>query len=119
MTEVLFILCAAVAAACALVATVAARKCSALSSQITQLCTALSSERGKLAAHDLELDAITGTLRKLSGRIGALKREENRTESSPSDVPESLRQIPDVAAYKSQLRANLGLVPGKPPPKIR
>lgn len=118
MTEALFILCAAVAAVCALVATVAARKCSEQSKQAIQLCTALSSERGRLAAHDAELDTITATLRKLSGRIGAITRAENReTENGNSEVPPMLRPVGDTAAYKAQLRAKLGLVPGKPAPR--
>lgn len=98
-----------------LIALAAVRKSLAQLSQIRELSSALSNERGRIAAHDAELDQITATLRKLSGRIGAARKAE-RDDSA--DVPESLRQIPDTAAYKANLRARLGIVPGHPAPKI-
>jgi len=116
MTQLFFILCAALAAVSAVIAIVSARKCDALRQQLETVCSALSNERGRIAAHDAELDQITATLRKLSGRIGAIKRAENQ-ENSDSDVPSMIRPIGDAAAYKAQLRAKLGLVPGKPAPR--
>lgn len=107
---------AALALVFALIATYSARKCGELQRNLEVLCSALSNERGRIAAHDAELDQITATLRKLSGRIGAARRAE-AAETSDSDVPEMLRPIPDAAAYKAKLRAKLGLVPGKPAPR--
>jgi len=117
MIEAVFIVCAAVAAVSALIATVAAHKCSAQSQRAAELCTALSSERGKLAAHDAELDTITATLRKLSGRLGQVMRGQNPENSDSDDIPPAIRQINDTAAYKHALRARLGLIPGKPAPR--
>lgn len=106
---------AALALVFALIALYAARKCAAQQQQVLALLQALSNERSRLAAHDAELDQITATLRKLSGRIGAANRAER--EASNGDVPEMLRPIGDTASYKANLRAKLGLVPGKPAPR--
>lgn len=106
---------AALALVFALIATYSARRCGELQRNLEALCSALSNERGRIAAHDAELDQITATLRKLSGRIGAQRRAE--AENSDSEIPPSLRQIPDTASYKAALRAKLGLVPGKPAPR--
>lgn len=109
MTEVFFILCAAVAAVSALIATVAARRCSEQMRQMTSVCSALSSERGRIAAHDAELDQITDTLRKLSGRIGAVRKAQRRN-GDPLDDDE-----PEVdtgrLSWKAQMREKYGLVP--------
>jgi len=99
----------------ALIALYAARKCGEQLQQVQQLLHALSNERGRLAAHDAEIDQITATLRKLSGRIGAANRAER--ESLNGDVPQMLRPVGDTASYKANLRAKLGLVPGKPAPR--
>lgn len=98
-----------------LIALTAARKSSQQLQQVRDLCLTLSGERGRIAAHDAELDQITATLRKLSGRIGAARKAERDAEAD--DIPPSLRTIPDTANYKAQLRAKLGLVPGKPAPR--
>lgn len=100
---------------CVLIASIAARKSSEQLQLARDLCSALSNERGRIAAHDTELDQITATLRKLSGRIGAARKAANEE----GEIPESIKQIPDTAAYKAQLRAKLGIVPGQPAPKFR
>lgn len=107
MSEAIFILCAAVAAVCAFIATAAVRKCSELSNQATALCSALSSERGRIAAHDAELDQITDTLRKLSGRIGAARKEMRRSESSTGDDDNGI----DRQSWKAKMREKYGLTP--------
>lgn len=110
------ILSAALAAVFAAIAIGSALKCAARLQQLEAVLSALSNERGRIAAHDAELDQITATLRKLSGRIGAVKRAEN-AEASNGDVPDMLRPIGDSAQYKAKLRARLGIVPGKPAPR--
>lgn len=110
------ILSVVLAAVFAAIAIGSALKCAARLQQLEGILSALSNERGRIAAHDAELDQITATLRKLSGRIGAMKRAEN-SEDSNSEIPAMIRPIGDAAAYKAQLRAKLGLVPGKPAPR--
>jgi len=107
MTNAVFILCAAVAAVCALIAMVAARKCAELQRQATVLCSALSNERGRIAAHDVELDQITETLRKLSGRIGAARKEQ-RKEGSSGEPAEDVANI-NRLTWKAQMREKYGL----------
>lgn len=107
MTEAVFILCAAVAVACALIATLAARKCVELNRQAAQLCSALSNERGRIAAHDVELDQITETLRKLSGRIGAVRKEAKHSGGS-SGEPEDVANV-NRLTWKAQMREKYGL----------
>lgn len=107
MTQALFMLCAGVAAVCAFIAIAAVRRCNELLQQATSLCTALSSERGRIVAHDAELDQITDTLRKLSGRVGAL-RKEHRSNSDSEGSPTG--EI-DRANWKARMRERYGLVP--------
>jgi predicted nucleic acid-binding Zn-ribbon protein len=103
---------ALVALACALIAMYSARKSATYARESAQLAQALSSERGTIAAHEAEITQLHSTLRKLSGRLGAWQKELNRNEGS-SDEPAA-----DYAGYKARLRAKVGLVPGKPPPKL-
>lgn len=117
MTTLLSGVFAGLALVFALIAMFSARKSNEQLQQVQQLLAALSNERGRIAAHDAELDQITATLRKLSGRIGAARREATEAEASNSDVPPMLRPVGDTAAYKANLRAKLGLVPGKPAPR--
>jgi septal ring factor EnvC (AmiA/AmiB activator) len=102
MTPVLLILCAAVAAVFALVATLAARKCAAHTETVRKIASSLSAERGRIATHDAELDQITDTLRKLSGRIGAA-RKEARALTSEDDANV------DRLTWKAQMRQKYNL----------
>lgn len=108
MTQAVFGVFVAVAAVCALIATVAARRCFDQLREVRQLCTALGTERGRIAAHDAELDQITETLRKLSGRIGAVRKEARKEGSSgePDEVQSTSR-----LTWKAQMREKYGLVP--------
>jgi len=101
-----FIACAVVAAVSALIATVAAHKCAEQLVMVRQICSTLSAERGRIATHDAELDQITDTLRKLSGRIGAARKEARNAGSSgePADVSDINR-----LTWKAQMREKYGV----------
>lgn len=106
MTPAVFGAFVAVAVVCALIAIAAARKCYELLQEARQLCSALGTERGRIAAHDAEIDQITETLRKLSGRIGAVRKEARKEGSSgePEDVANVNR-----LTWKAQMREKYGL----------
>lgn len=108
----LSIACAAVALVSALIAMYSARRSAQLSAESARIAQALSNERGQIAAHGAEIEALASTLRKLSGRIGAWRKEQQQAE------PEPASPAADYAGYKARLRAKVGLVPGKPPPKV-
>ena len=112
MSSVISGVFAAAGAVFAVLALLSARKASATAAQLAELLRAIERERTRIAVHDTELDQITATLRKLSGRIGAA-RKQNSADDAPPDSPAA-----DYAGYKARLRAKVGLVPGKPPPKI-
>jgi len=96
---------AALALVFAVIATFSARKSQQLNAEVMRVCSALSNERGRIAAHDAELDQITTTLRKLSGRIGAARREAKQAEADP--------EVADVnrLTWKAQMREKYGLTP--------
>jgi len=95
---------AVVAVVCALIVIAAVRRCAALFLSAQQLVQSLSAERGRIAAHDAELDQITDTLRKLSGRIGAARKESKQT-NSPSDAVDDVNRL----TWKAQMREKYGL----------
>jgi septal ring factor EnvC (AmiA/AmiB activator) len=105
MTLTLLILSVAVAAVFALVATLAARKCGEHTETVRKIASSLSAERGRIATHDAELDQITDTLRKLSGRIGATRKELR--ENSTSD--EGAAANVDRLTWKAQMREKYNL----------
>lgn len=109
MTTVLSGVFAALALVFALLASFAARKCAAQHELVTTLVRALSGERSKLAAHDAELDQITETLRKLSGRIGAVRKEARATDS-PSEVDADTDAV-NRLTWKAQMREKYGVTP--------
>lgn len=100
----LSIACAVVAVVCALIVIAAVRRCAALFLSAQQLVQSLSAERMRIAAHDAELDQITDTLRKLSGRIGAARKEAKQT-NSPSDPVDDVNRL----TWKAQMREKYGL----------
>jgi len=104
MNEVLFIACAVVAAACALIALLAVRRCAEQIAMVRQVCSALSAERGRIATHDIELDRITDALRKLSGRIAA---EKSRNSAGSAGEPAS--NVVNRDDWKAQMREKYGL----------
>lgn len=112
MIDWLSIACAVVALACALIAMFSARRSAQLSAESARIAQALSNERGQIVAHSAEIDQLASTLRKLSGRIGAMRKEQQQQEPEPESP------AADYAGYKARLRAKVGLVPGKPPPKV-
>lgn len=91
---------------CVLIALSAVRKSFAQQLQIRDLLAKLSAERGRIATHDAELDQITDTLRKLSGRIGAARKEARNGGSSgePAEVADINR-----LTWKAQMREKYGI----------
>lgn len=106
MSTAIFLLCMVVTLACAAIALSAARKCIEQNNAAAKLVRALSDERGRIAAHDAELDQITVTLRKLSGRIGAARREQKREERESEPQGDA-----DRLTWKAQMREKYGLTP--------
>lgn len=104
MPEAIFLLCTGVTLASAVIASFAAHKCSERKAEVARLVRALSDERSRIAAHDAELDQITGTLRKLSGRIGAVRKEARQSEEA--SAPEF-----DRLTWKAKMRERYGIVP--------
>lgn len=99
----------ALAAVFACLAIVSSRKSAACLRQTIEIASALRSVRGKVEAHDAELDAVTDTLRQLRGKFYAERRK-----SLPPEEPQA--DPADVASLKNQLRRKVGLVAGRPAP---
>lgn len=108
--ELIYSLLAVVNLACAATALYAARRSSALLSEARSLCAALSNERGRIAAHDAEIDQITDTLRKLSGRIGAVRRAA-RAAGEQLDDDEPAQLDAGRLSWKAAMREKYGLQP--------
>lgn len=111
MAEMIAGLFAAVAAVCALFAIAAVRKTNRMGRELTDAVRAIAAERTRITAHESEIEQLAATLRKLSGRIGAIRKQNREPDSY--ETPGG-----DVASYKAQLRARVGLVPGRPAPKL-
>ena len=102
---------AAVAAVCALFAIAAVRKANVMLRDLTEAARAIQGERSRISAHESEIEQLAATLRKLSGRIGAIRKQNKEPDEFATPGG-------DVASYKAQLRARVGLVPGRPAPKL-
>lgn len=98
-------LCALVALACALIAIGASRNCARLSDELARALQAVSSQRGTVEALTGAVDSLADQLRTLRGKFYAERRHSPPVDPAPPSVQES----------KAQLRAQLGLVPGKRP----
>jgi hypothetical protein len=106
MIDALFIACAGVALASALIATHASRKCAEQIATARSLCATLSAERGLIATHDIELDRVTDALRKLSGRIAAEKSRSNRSNGDETEAVGI-----DRLTWKAKMRDKYGITP--------
>lgn len=107
MNLVVFGLFAAVGAVCAWIALSAARKCVEQSRQVSVIVTALSNERGRIAAHSAEIEQITATLHKLSGRLGAVRKEAKNSAGSSGD-PDDVANV-NRLTWKAEMREKYGL----------
>ena len=111
------------AAVFALLAIQSSRKCANTLREMRDIVSSLRSMRGKVEAHDSELDAVTDALHQLRGKFYAERRKNSQTTSS-SDSPEEVtgagtgrvRRSIDGAESKDDLRRRAGLIAGKPAP---
>ena len=108
---------AVLAAVCALLAMRYARQCSSTLTEMREIVSRITSLRGKVEAHDSELDAVTDAIAKLRGKFYAERRKSQQT-SSNSDSPEEAIDAAtvDVPSLKAHLRRKAGLVAGRPAP---
>jgi len=102
-------LCVVAAAVCALIATVASHKSARRYEEILRILAGLSAERSKIAAHETAIGELSGQFQRLQGRFYAAQRKSAEREEE-IDPPR-----PSAADLKSQLRKQLGLVPGRRP----
>jgi len=88
---------------CALIATFASRNCARLSAQLEATLSALSAERGRIAAHDSQIDQIRDDFRSLRGKFYAERRSSPPIDAAPKSASD----------LKAELRQQVGLVPGR------
>jgi hypothetical protein len=77
--------------------------------EIMRILSALSAERSRIAAHETSIGELSGQFQRLQGRFYAAQRKNSEPE------PEIDRPRPAAADLKSQLRKQIGLVPGRRP----
>lgn len=105
------------AAVFALLAIRSARHCNSTLTEMRESVSRINSLRGKVEAHDSELDAITDAIRQLRGKFYAERRKSQPTFSNSDSQEEATDAgTVDVAALKAQLRRKAGLIAGKPAP---
>jgi hypothetical protein len=113
----LLAVCVGLAVVCALLAIQSARRCSSILIEMREALSAIRSLRGKVEAHDSELDAVTDAIAKLRGKFYAERRKYSQTTSnSDSDAEPTGAGTVDVASLKAHLRRKAGLVAGQPAP---
>lgn len=117
LNPTLLLACVVLAASFAFLAIVSWRKCAACLREMRESVSSIRSARGKIEAHDSELDAITDSIHQLRGKFYAERRKLQQT-SGNSDSQEGVTDaaIVDVASLKAHLRRKAGLVAGKPAP---
>lgn len=105
------------AAVFALLAIQSSRKCANTLREMREIVSSLRSMRGKVEAHDSELDAVTDALHQLRGKFYAERRKYLQTGSnSDSSEDATGAGTVDVANLKDHLRKRAGLIAGKPAP---
>ena len=111
------------AAVFALLAIHSSQRCAKALREMRETVASVRSIRGKVEAHDSELDAVTDALHQLRGKFYAERRKTSQTQSNLDTDAEATaggtgshsRSI-DVASLKDHLRKQAGLVAGKPAP---
>jgi len=106
---------AALAAVCASLAFHYARQCSSTLTAAREMLSSIRSLRGKVEAHDAEIEALSDVIRQLRGKFYAERRKSQQTTSS-SDSREDPTDADtvDVSTLKDHLRRKAGLVAGRP-----
>ena len=111
------------AAVFALLAIHSSRKCANVLREVRETVASVRSIRGKVEAHDSELDAVTDALHQLRGKFYAERRKNSQTGSSSDSGEEATgagtgraRPSLDLVATKDDLRRRAGLIAGKPAP---
>lgn len=122
----------ALAAVFALLAIHSSRRCANLLREMREALSSIRSLRGKVEAHDSELEAVTDSFRQLRGKFYAERRKFSQGGSNSDSDEEAtggstpgrasatdkldMATLIDVATLKDHLRRKAGLVPGKPAP---
>jgi len=107
----------ALAVVSALLAIQSARRCNSILIEMRETVSRITSLRGKVEAHDSELDAVTDAIAKLRGKFYAERRKSQSTTSNSDDPMDATgAAIVDVAALKAHLRRKAGLTAGQPAP---
>jgi len=108
---------AVLAAVFALLAIQSARRCNLLLMEMRDTVSRITSLRGKVEAHDSELDAVSDAIAKLRGKFYAERRKSQSTtlNSEESSEPTGAGTV-DVASLKAHLRRKAGLTAGQPAP---
>lgn len=116
LNQTLLLVFVALAAVCALLAILSARQCSSTLTQIRETTSRISSLRGKVEAHDSELEAVADAIRLLRGKFYAERRKSQQTTSNSDDPMEAIAAgTVDVATLKAHLRRKAGLRAGEVP----
>ena len=106
----------ALGAVFALLAILSARRCSSTLTQAREMLSSIRSLRGKVEAHDAELEAVTDAFRQLRGKFYAERRKSQQTTSNLDDPTEAIAAgTVDVATLKAHLRRKAGLRAGEVP----
>lgn len=88
------------------------QKCAAALSEMRGVVSSLRSMRGKVEAHDAEIEALTDALHQLRGKFYAERRKSQTPNAASSDSSPPAQ----AASTKDELRRRIGLVPGRPAP---
>lgn len=116
LNQILPLAFAALAAVCALLAIRSAKRCSEILTQMRATVSQITSLRGKVEAHDSELDAVTDSIRQLRGKFYAERRKSQQTSWNSDDPTEAIGAgTVDVATIKAHLRRKAGLRAGEVP----
>jgi len=107
---------AVLAAVFALLAILSAKRCKETLTQMRASMSQITSLRGKLEAHDSELDAVSDSIRQLRGKFYAERRKSQQTSWNSDDPTEAIAAgTVDVATLKAHLRRKAGLRAGEVP----
>lgn len=105
----------ALAAVCALLATVSAWRCSKTLTQMRAAVSQIISLRGKIEVHDSELEAVTDSIRLLRGKFYAERRKSQQITSNSDSAEEAIGAgTVDAVSLKDHLRRKAGLRAGQP-----
>lgn len=109
MTPGISLAFALLAAVFACLAIYSSRKCALHVRELIGERRSLLSARSKIEAHDSEIENLADQLRLLRGKFYASRRKSSEQDEQSQSEPV------DPQTLKAQLRAKVGLVPGRRP----